>query len=55
MHNIWQVPVGTPQMNGISLDLFRAGIRGKPDRDKFVAEQLMVKCPSKYQGLEGNG
>jgi hypothetical protein len=29
---IWQVPVGTPQMNGISLDLFRAGQRGKPDR-----------------------
>ena len=29
---IWQVPVGTPQMNGISLDLFRAALRGKPDR-----------------------
>lgn len=29
---IWQVPVGSPQMNEISLDLFRAGIRGKPDR-----------------------
>jgi len=28
---IWQIPVGTPQMNGINLDLFRAGIRGKPD------------------------
>jgi hypothetical protein len=29
---IWQVPVGTPQMNGINLDLFRAGLRGKPER-----------------------
>lgn len=29
---IWQVPVGTPQMNNISLDLFRAGIRGKEGR-----------------------
>lgn len=27
---IWQVPVGSPQMNFINLDLFRAGIRGKP-------------------------
>jgi len=29
---IWQVPVGSPQMNEINLDLFRAGIMGKPDR-----------------------
>jgi hypothetical protein len=29
---IWQLPVGTPQMNSINLDLFRAGNRGKPDR-----------------------
>lgn len=29
---VWQVPVGSPQMNGINLDLFRAGNRGKPDR-----------------------
>lgn len=29
---IWQVPMGTQQMNGIALDLFRAGLRGKPDR-----------------------
>lgn len=27
----WQLPIGTPQMNGICLDLFRAGLRGKPD------------------------
>jgi len=28
---IWQIPVGTPQMNGINLDMFRAGLRGKPN------------------------
>jgi hypothetical protein len=27
---IWQVPVGTQQMNFLQLDMFRAGIRGKP-------------------------
>ncbi len=29
---IWQLPVGSPQMNEINLDLFRSGIKGKPDR-----------------------
>ena len=29
---IWQPPVGSPQMNNLNLDLFRAGLRGKPDR-----------------------
>ena len=28
---IWQIPVGTPQMNFLSLDMFRAGVAGKPD------------------------
>lgn len=28
---IWGVPVGTPQMNVISVDLFRAGMRHNPD------------------------
>jgi hypothetical protein len=28
---VWQVPIGSQQMNFIGLDLFRAGIRGKPD------------------------
>jgi len=27
-------------------------IRGKPGSDGFVAEQLLVKCPSKYQGTD---
>ena len=26
------MPLGTQQMNAINLDLFRAGLRGKPDR-----------------------
>ena len=29
---IWQVPIGTAQMNNINFDLFRAANRGKPDR-----------------------
>lgn len=29
---IWQVPVGSPQMNEINLDMARAGLRGKPNR-----------------------
>lgn len=29
-------------------------VRGKPGTDGFVAEQLLVKCPSKYQGLDDN-
>ncbi len=29
-------------------------VRGKPEPDGFVAEQLLVKCPSKYQGIEDN-
>ena len=32
-------------------------VRGHQDKDLFIAEQLLVKCPSKYQGsaveLEG--
>jgi hypothetical protein len=28
---IWQVQVGTQQMNFLSVDIFRAGVRGKPD------------------------
>lgn len=28
---IWQVPVGTTQMNSIMVDMYRAGIKGKPN------------------------
>ena len=27
-------------------------VRGKPGPDGFMAEQLLVKCPSKYQGMD---
>lgn len=27
-------------------------IRGKPGDDGFIAKKLLVKCPSKYQGLD---
>ncbi|MCP4705350.1 MAG: cytochrome c maturation protein CcmE, partial [candidate division Zixibacteria bacterium] len=27
-------------------------VRGKPGPEGFVAEQLLVKCPSKYQGMD---
>jgi len=29
----WQVPIATPQINGLNLDLFRAGLRGAENRD----------------------
>ena len=29
-------------------------LKGKPDGDAFVADQMLVKCPSKYQGEEGD-
>ncbi len=30
-------------------------VRGKQGADGFVAEKLLVKCPSKYQGLDSSG
>ncbi len=29
-------------------------VKGKSEGETFVAEQMLVKCPSKYQGSEGN-
>lgn len=29
-------------------------LKGKPDGEEFVAEQMLVKCPSKYQGEGGD-
>lgn len=29
-------------------------LKGKTDGDHFVADQMLVKCPSKYQGEDGN-
>jgi len=30
-------------------------LKGKSENDMFVADQMLVKCPSKYQGEDGNG
>ncbi len=30
-------------------------LKGRPDGETFVAEQMLVKCPSKYQGEGGEG
>lgn len=45
---IWQVPVGTQQMNGINLDLLRAGLRGKPDRK--ILYYVMPHAPGNTPG-----
>jgi len=29
-------------------------VKGRPENGVFVAEQMLVKCPSKYQGEGGN-
>lgn len=53
---IWQVPVGTPQMNGINLDLFRAGQRGKPGRKilYYVMPHMPGNIPSMWRRLWHN-
>ena len=53
---IWQVPVGTPQMNGISLDLFRAGQRGKPGRKilYYVMPHMPGNTPAMWRRLWHN-
>lgn len=50
---IWQVPVGTPQMNGISLDLFRAGQRDKPNHKTlyYVMPHSPGNIPSMWRRL----
>jgi hypothetical protein len=53
---IWQVPVGTPQMNGINLDLFRAGLRGKSGRKilYYVMPHSPGNIPSMWRRLYYN-
>ena len=53
---IWQVPVGTAQMNGINLDLFRAGNRGKPDREilYYVMPHFPGNTPNMWRRLWHN-
>lgn len=53
---IWQVPVGTPQMNGINLDMFRAGNRGKPNRRilYYVMPHMPGNTPNMWRRLWHN-
>lgn len=50
---IWQVPVGTPQMNHINLDLFRAGLRHHPQRDimYYVMPHMPNNTPRQWRRL----
>lgn len=49
----WQVPIGTQQMNGINLDLFRAGQRGKPNRKilYYVMPHVPGNTPNMWRRL----
>ncbi len=53
---IWQVPVGSPQMNAINLDLFRAGIRGKAGRKimYYVMPHYPGNTPAMWRRLFHN-
>lgn len=53
---IWQLPVGSPRMNGINLDLFRAGNRGKPNRDilYYVMPHYPGNTPAMWRRLFHN-
>ncbi len=50
---IWQVAVGSPQVNGINLDLFRAGLRGKSDRSihYYVMPHAPNNTPNMWRRL----
>jgi hypothetical protein len=51
---IWQVPVGTQQMNFLNLDLFRAGVRGTEDKYKihqYVMPHWPGNTPSSWRRL----
>lgn len=52
----WQVPIGTPQMNGINLDLSRAGLRGKPERKilYYVMPHMPGNTPNMWRRLYHN-
>jgi len=47
------LPIGTQQMNGINLDLLRAGIRGKPDRkiQYYVMAHYPGNNPTSYRRM----
>jgi hypothetical protein len=50
---IWQLPVGTPQMNNINLDLFRAANRHAADRDVmyYVMPHMPNNTPRQWRRL----
>lgn len=50
---IWQVPVGTPQMNNINLDLFRAGLRHHPGGNimYYVMPHMPNNTPHQWRRL----
>lgn len=50
---IWQLAVGTPQMNSINLDLFRAGLRHHPDRKimYYVMPHMPNNTPAQWRRL----
>jgi hypothetical protein len=50
---IWQLPVGTPQMNNINLDLFRAANRHNSERDimYYVMPHMPNNTPHQWRRL----
>jgi len=50
---IWLVPVGTPQMNNINFDLFRAALRHHPDRRilYYVMPNMPGNTPRQWRRL----
>lgn len=50
---IWQVPVASPQVNNINLDLFRAGLRGNPDGRilYYVMPHMPNNTPDQWRRL----
>ncbi|HJN12947.1 MAG TPA: beta-galactosidase trimerization domain-containing protein [Pirellulaceae bacterium] len=50
---IWQVPVATPQLNNINLDLFRAANRHHPDRKiiYYVMPHMPNNTPNQWRRL----
>ncbi|MFP6615641.1 MAG: hypothetical protein VCB26_04495, partial [Candidatus Hydrogenedentota bacterium] len=50
---IWQVPVATPQLNNINLDLFRAANRHHPERKiiYYVMPHMPNNTPSQWRRL----
>ena len=50
---IWQVPVASPQINNINLDLYRAGLRGRPDGKilYYVMPHMPNNTPDQWRRL----